>query len=529
MHHGSIDNDIRGWVEDAIQEGRLKLVVCTSSLDLGVDFRPVETVIQVGGPKGIARFLQRAGRSGHSPGATSRIYFLPTHSLELIEASALKSAIEEKRFESRIPLQKSFDVLVQYLVTLAVGEGFEEKLIFNQIRNTYAFHKITKDEWQWALNFILYGGKSLTQYDEFQKVEVVNDRYVVSRKRIAMRHRLSIGTIVADPALKIKYLHGGFIGTVEESFISRMKIGDRFWFAGRNLELVRIKDLVVLVKASNKKSGTIPKWMGGRMPLSSQLSEKIREILEKASNNDLYDIELQTLKPLFELQAKWSVIPKKDILLIEKNRTREGFHVFFYPFEGRLVHEVLSALVAYRISKIQPLTFSIAMNDYGFELLSDAEIPIEEALEYDLFSTENLLEDIHNSINDTELAKRKFRDIATIAGLIFQGFPGKGIKDKHLHATSQILYDVFTEYDPENLLIEQATIEVLSLQLEQSRLMEALRRINNQKFTIKIPPRTTPFAFPIMVDRLRQKLSSEKLEDRIIKMQIQLEKYAQSV
>ncbi|MDQ3392825.1 MAG: ligase-associated DNA damage response DEXH box helicase [Bacteroidota bacterium] len=527
MHHGSIDNNIRAWVEDAIHEGRLKLVVCTSSLDLGVDFRPVETVIQVGGPKGIARFLQRAGRSGHHPGATSKIFFLPTHSLELIEASALKSAIAENKFESRIPLQKSFDVLVQYLVTLAVGEGFEEDKVYNEIKSTYAFHQITKDEWQWALNFIIYGGKSLTQYDEFQKVDVINGRYVVSRRRIAIRHRLSIGTIVADPVLKVKYLHGGFIGTVEESFISRLKNGDRFWFAGRNLEFIRIKDLIVLVKASNKKSGTIPKWMGGRMPLSSQLSEKIRDILESASNNDFYDIELQTLQPLFQLQAKWSVIPKKNILLIEKLQSKEGFHIFFYPFEGRLVHEILSALVAYRISRIKPLTFSIAMNDYGFELLSDNEIPIEEALEYDLFSKDNLLEDIHNSINDAELAKRKFRDIATIAGLIFLGFPGKGIKDKHLHATSQILYDVFTEYDPNNLLIEQATHEVMNIQLEQSRLMEALKRINLQVLTIINPPRTTPFAFPIMVDRLREKLSSEKLEDRINKMQVQLEKWAQ--
>ncbi|CAN5529219.1 ligase-associated DNA damage response DEXH box helicase [soil metagenome] len=527
MHHGSIDNEIRSWVEDALHQGKLKLVVCTSSLDLGVDFRPVETVIQVGGPKGITRFVQRAGRSGHQPGATSKIYFLPTHSLELIEAAALKSAIDQEKFESRIPLQKSFDVLVQYLVTLAVGEGFEAEKILKELKDTYSFREITEFEWNWALDFITTGGKSLTQYDEFSKVDLIENRYKVSSKKIAMRHRLAIGTIVADPVMKVKYLNGGFIGSIEESFVSKLKQGDRFWFAGRSLELVRIKDLIVIVKASAKKAGLIPKWMGGRMPLSSQLSEMIREILEKAAQHHYSGIELNKLKPLLELQDKWSSIPGKNKLLIESLKSREGYHVFFFPFEGRLVHEVLAALVAFRISKIRPLSFSLAMNDYGFELLSDSEIPLEEALEYDLFSIENLLQDIHQSINGAEMAKRKFRDIATISGLIFQGFPGRGIKDKHLQATSQILYDVFSEYDPENLLIKQATVEVLTIQLEQSRLMEALNRINKQEVTLRNPPKPTPFAFPIMVDRLRAKLSSEKLEDRVHKMQIQLEKYAQ--
>jgi ATP-dependent Lhr-like helicase len=285
--------------------------------------------------------------------------------------------------------------------------------------------------------------------------------------------------------------------------------------------------MMVIVKASNKKAGLIPKWMGGRMPLSSQLSEMIREILENASQKKYLGIELTTLKPLLELQDKWSLIPGKKSLLIESMRSREGYHVFFFPFEGRLVHEILAALVAYRISKVKPLTFSLAMNDYGFELLSDSEIPLEEALEYDLFTTDNLLEDIYCSINGAEMAKRKFRDIATISGLIFQGFPGRGIKDRHLQATSQVLFDVFSEYDPENLLIKQAMVEVLRFQLEQSWLMEALNRINRQVLTVKHPPKTTPFAFPIMVDRLRAKLSSEKLEDRVHKMQIQLEKYAQ--
>lgn len=528
MHHGSLSNEIRNWVEEEVHRGRLKLVICTSSLDLGVDFRPVETIIQVGSPKGVARFLQRAGRSGHSPGAESKIYFLPTNSLELIESAALQMAIANKVFEHRKPLERSFDVLVQYLVTLAVGGGFKEKQIFEEIRGTFAYRNIMPQEWQWALRFITTGGESLGQYDEFFKVDIENEVYKVTRRKVAMRHRLSIGTIVSDPVIKIQYVTGGYIGTVEESFITFLKPGDTFWFAGRSLEYVRIKEFTLQVKKSRKSKGIIPKWMGGRMPLSSQLAEMIRQKLDEASQSIYVGRELNTLKPLLELQQRWSSIPRSNQILMERLQSPEGHHVFFYPFEGRAVHEVLAALVAYRISRIEPISFSIAMNDYGFELLSDQEIPLEEALELDLFSKGNLLEDIHQSINGTEMAKRKFRDIASIAGLIFMGYPGKNISNKHLQSSSQILYDVFSAYDPDNLLVHQAMHEVLTLQLEQSRLFEAIDRIGRQEIIIKNLKRPTPFAFPIMVDRLREKLTSEKLEDRILKMKLKLEDYAEN-
>ncbi|WKN30568.1 ligase-associated DNA damage response DEXH box helicase [Porifericola rhodea] len=526
MHHGSLDNNVRTWVEEALHQGILKLVVCTSSLDLGVDFRPVETVIQVGSPKGIARFIQRAGRSGHQPGAVSQVYFLPTHSLELLEGAAIKEAIKQKIYESRRPLEKSFDVLVQYLVTLAVGEGFKEKEVYEEVKQTYAYRDLSPEEWQWALQFITTGGDSLGEYDEFAKVQLVDDVYLVESRKIAMRHRMSMGTIVSDPVLKVKYASGGFIGTIEESFISRLKKGDNFWFAGRNLKFERIKDLTVLVRKAKGSSGLIPSWSGGRMPLSSQLSDMLRYKLDEFLDGSYQDIELKALQPLLSLQDSWSALPDRQNFLIEKLTSKEGYHIYMYPFAGRAVHEILSTLLAWRISQIQPISFSIAMNDYGFELLSDTEIPLEEALELDLFTEEHLLEDILESVNSTEMAKRRFREIAAISGLIFQGFPGKPIGGKHLQATSQIIYDVFTEYDPNNLLIAQAMQEALYLQVEQSTLADVLQSIRQQKIIIEYPRYPTPFAFPIMVDRLREKISSETLEDRIRKMQEQLEAYA---
>jgi ATP-dependent Lhr-like helicase len=519
MHHGSISKEMRNWVEDQLYDGKLKAVVCTSSLDLGVDFRPVETVIQVGSPKGVARFLQRAGRSGHQPGAVSRIYFVPTHSLELMEAAALREAIEKGIVEERIPYIRSFDVLMQYLVTLAVSDGFYPDQTLKEIRTTFSYTDITDDEWTWLLNFITTGGDSLQAYDEYRKVIIEKDGlYKVEDRRIAQRHRLSIGTIVGDSSLNVKYVTGKHLGTIEEYFISRLNPGDTFWFAGQVLELVRIKDMDAQVRRSKRKSGLVPSWQGGRMPLSSQLSELIRNKLDEVKTGSEHDAELKFLKPLFALQQQRSLLPGKHEFLMEYIETREGYHVLMYPFEGRFVHEGLAALVAYRIAKIKPITFSIAMNDYGFELLSDQEIPIEEAVETNVLGSENLMKDIQASINATEMARRKFRDIAAIAGLVFKGYPGKPIKDRHLQSSSQLFFEVFHDYEAHNLLFHQAYEEVMDFQLEEARLRRALERINNQKIIIARPNKPTPFAFPIMVDRLREKLTSEQLKDRIARM-----------
>ncbi|SKC86734.1 ligase-associated DNA damage response DEXH box helicase [Ohtaekwangia koreensis] len=518
MHHGSISQELRSWVEDQLHEGRLKAVVCTSSLDLGVDFRPVETVIQIGGPKGVARFLQRAGRSGHQPGAVSRIYFVPTHSLELMEAAGIREAIKKKIVEDRLPYIRSFDVLMQYLITLAISEGFHPDEIYKEVKGTFSFSSMTEDEWIWILNFITTGGDSLQAYDEYRKVIIYNGIYRIENRAIAMRHRLSIGTIVGDASLFVRFVSGKYLGTIEEYFISRLSPGDVFWFAGKNLELVRIKEMEAQVRKTNKKSGAVPSWQGGRMPLSSQMSELIRNKLDEVVRGKETDVEMQFLKPVFDLQRERSHLPGKHEFLIEYFQSDEGYHVLMYPFEGRFVHEGMGALVAHRIAQIQPITFSIAMNDYGFELLSDQPIPIEEAVETNVLGIDNLMIDIQASINSTEMARRKFRDIAAISGLVFKGYPGKPVKDRHLQSTSQLFFNVFNDYDAHNLLLRQAFDEVMDFQLEEARLRRALDRIAHQRIVITHPEKPTPFAFPIMVDRMREKLTSEKIEDRIRKM-----------
>ena len=523
MHHGSISRELRDWVEDALHEGTLKAVICTSSLDLGVDFRPVETIVQIGSPKGVARFLQRAGRSGHRPGAKSVIHFVPTHSLELLEASAIRQCIADGVVEERIPYLRSFDVLVQYLVTRAVGGGFLPDQAFAEVKTTYCFASITRQEFDWCLAFITTGGKSLGAYDEYHKVVVDEDGvYKVESKRVAMMHRMSIGAIVSEQTINVKWVRGGYVGTIEEYFISSLKVGDTFWFGGRALKLVKVKGTEALVRKSNAKKGKIPSWRGGRMQLSSQLSSYLRKAFEQLKHEDYHDDELKKLAPLRDIQARRSAIPARDELLIEYFLDREGYHLVMYPGEGRGTHEGLASLFAFRIGQFTPITFTIALNDYGFELLSDQPIPIEEALGSGLFDTNNLMEDLSAGINATEMASRRFRDIAAIAGLIFKGYPGKQKKEKHLQSSSKLFFDVFTDYEPTNLLLQQAYDEIMTFQLQEARIRGALDRINAQTILFEQPKKATPFSFALIVDRLREKMSSEKLQDRIKRMRLAL-------
>jgi ATP-dependent Lhr-like helicase len=524
LHHGSLGKDVRTFVENGLRSGKLKCVISTSSLDLGVDFSNVDRVLQIGSPKGVARLLQRGGRSGHQPGSESRITCVPTHALELIEFAAVRNAARQGHIESRYPVDKPLDLLVQHLVTMALP-GFEYKEMFKEITSTYSYRNLSQIEYDWALEFITKGGNTLEAYDEYRKVNVKDRFYKVIDRKIAYRHRMSIGTIVSDASMNVKFLKGSSIGTIEESFIARLSKGDKFTFAGRVLEFIRVREMTAYVKPAKSVRGVIPRWAGGRMPLSSELSNAIRKELEKAMNGIYDSEEMKAMIPLLELQKKWSTIPAGNELLIERTKTAEGYHLFFYPFEGRLVHEGLSALLAYRISKISSITFSMAMNDYGFELLSSSPIPLEHALDNDLFSGENLLEDIRASLNASELARRQFRETARIAGLVFQGFPGSQKSTRQIQASSGLFYDIFLKYDPENLLLLQANKEVMEKQLEQSRLSRTLERIRQSKIMIKETARPTPLAFPIMVDRMRDKVSSEKLSDRVRKMQLRLEKW----
>jgi len=528
LHHGSLDTEVRQWVEAGLKEGRLKAVVATSSLDLGVDFSPVERVLQIGSAKGVARLLQRAGRSGHAPGQESRVTCVPSYALEFVEAAAVRRAALAGRIEARQPVDRPLDLLTQHLVTIAVGEGFEEEAMKAEVRSARAFRDLTDAEWRWALDFVTRGGDALKAYPEYHKVERGEDGvFRVRDAAIAKRHRMSIGTIVSDAAVNIQYRGGKRLGNVEESFIARLSPGDNFIFAGLQLEFMRVENMTAYVKPGKPGSALIPRWDGGRCPLSSEVSDSIRELLELwTTEKPGSDPELRAVRRLLKLQHAWSRVPRRHEMLVEQTQTREGHHIFFYPFEGRQVHMGLSALLSYRLAKTRAATFSLSFTDYGFELLSRERFELIPLLKAGVLSTENLLEDMLASLNAAELSKRQFREIARVAGLVFQGYPGQPKTNRQVQATSGLIWEVFERWDPANPLLGQAEREVLERQLEFSRLAEGLRRMAGAPIVLRQTHKPSPFAFPIMVGRFREKLTSEKLADRVARMQLEYDKAA---
>ena len=533
LHHGSLDKGVRDWVELSIKDGSLKAVVCTSSLDLGVDFAPVERVLQIGSCKGIARLLQRAGRSGHSPGRRSRVTLVPTNSLELLEAAGARKALKARQVEARVPPNKPLDVLVQHIVTMALGGGFRSEELFEEVKSAWSYRALSKDEWQWALDFVARGGQSLAVYPEYRRVLPDDEGiYRVPDATLARRHRMNIGTIVADATIQVKFLSGAKLGAVEESFISRLAKGDHFLFGGRVLEFIRINEMTAYVRRGSGSKGAVPRWQGGKMPMSSELAHAALACLEDAASGRYPGPEMRTIQPLLELQQRWSDLPTGRTLVLESLRSREGWHLFLYPFAGRSVHLGLGSLLAYRIARQRPATFSIAVNDYGLELLCPDEVDFAALVRHpaapahELFSETNLLEDVLASLNAAELAQRRFREIARISGLLFQGYPHQKKSSRQLQASSSLFYEVFRKHDADNLLLTQAQREVLEQELELTRLRETLAEMRGRTLAFHEVARATPFAFPLMVERFREKLSTEKLSDRVARMVRELENAA---
>ncbi len=540
LHHGSLDAEVRAWVEAGLKAGTLKAVVATSSLDLGVDFLPVERVLQIGSAKGVARLLQRAGRSGHAPGRESRITLVPTNTLELVEAVAARRAARAGRVEPRHSPDQPLDVLVQHLVTVALGGGFEAdagcgsgpgdlpgaSALFEEVRSAPAYAHLTPQGFDWALRFCERGGDSLGAYPDYHRIAVVDGRWRVPDRGIARRHRLQVGTIVSDASMPVKWLSGGTLGHVEESFIARLNPGDTFIFAGRVLEFVRARDLVAYVRASSRARGAIPYWGGGRMPLSTELADAVREVLDETKSvlerggdgegvEAFDDPELRAAGAMLRAQARLSRLPGRRELLIERLRSREGHHVFVYPFAGRNVHIGLAQLLAWRLARGVPNTWSISANDHGFELLATVEPDLRPLEAGGLFGTDDLLDDVLASLNSGELAQRRFREIARVAGLVFSGYPGAPKSMKQLQASSSLFYEVFRKYDPANRLLVQAEQEVLAQELELQRLSAVLVQMAGQdRVTVELKA-PSPFALPLMVERLRERLSTEQLKDRL--------------
>jgi ATP-dependent Lhr-like helicase len=522
LHHGSLDPKLRAVTEAGLRDGRLRCVVATSSLDLGVDFPAVDRVFQIGSPKGAARLLQRAGRAKHRPGEAGHVICAPTNALELVEFAAVRRAIAEGRIESRPPLRLSLDVLAQHCVTLALGGGFERDALLAEVRGTHAFAGLADDAWQDVLDFVVQGGRALEHYPDYRRVVRDDDGvFRVHERRIALRHRLSIGTITSEGSIAIKLLRGGGLGSVEESFIARLRPRDRFQFAGRLLELVRLEQMTAYVRTVRGGEGQVPKWQGTRMSLSAELAHGVEQLLGAPAAAP----ELHAVLPLLELQAKLSALPAPGRLLAETVKARDGQHLFVYPFEGRQTHEGLAALIALRWGRLRANTFGYAANDYGFVLSPAAAVQLDEEELRHLLRPEGLVDDLRESLNLAELARRQFREIARVAGLLPPSLPGRAARSmRQLQASSGLIYDVLHRYDPDHLLLRLAEREVLGQQLDITRLQHVLQACSARTLQWRTPRGLTPLSFPLWAEGKRGQLSTEDWKVRVQRAAEQLER-----
>lgn len=523
LHHGSVDRAERERIERGLKNGTIRLVVATSSLDLGVDFAPVEEVFQVGSPKGIARLMQRAGRSAHRPGAPCRITCVPTHALELIEVDAVRRAIAAGVIEGRRPARAPLDVLAQHLVTCAMGGGFTPDELFDEVRTAWSYRDLSRQEFDWTLDLVKTGGATLWAYPDYHKIVEENGVYRVPSRRLAQLHRLNVGTIVGDATVSLCYPSGRGIGSIEENFVSRLRPGDRFLFAGKVLEFIRMRDLTAYARRARGNTTFTPIWGGTKLPTTEPLAELVRRSLELARDGVMDSPELAAAAGIVRVQSRFSIIPGADEVLIEVCDTREGRHVFMFPFEGRLVHAGVASVAALRLSRRTKATFSIAVNDYGLELLTARGVEVEPHIGPELFAADGLIDDVIASVNMTQLARIRFREVARVAGLVFQAHPGVHKSARQVHASAGLLYDVFAEFDPANLLLRQAHREVLEREFEESRLARTMARLRDSRLRILRTDRPTPLGFPLILERVRGKLSSQTLLERIEAMKRQWE------
>lgn len=518
LHHGSLDRDERERVEAGLKSGSLRIVVATSSLDLGVDFAPVERVLQIGSPKGIARVAQRAGRAAHRPMTPCRITCVPTHALELIEIDAARSALAAGELEPRAGHDKPLDVLAQHLVTCALGGGFDPDALFREVRTAHAFRDLSREEFDWALTIVTHGG-ALHAYPDFRRVSSSPDgRLGVPDRRIAQLHRMNIGTIVSDSAIEIRYVRGRSLGRIEESFVANLREGQKFVFAGKVLAFAGLKDAVAYARPARGTANHTPIWSGTRLPISESLAAAIRTSLASTRADSP---ELTAAAPLLAAQRRLSLIPQPHELLAEIHATREGTHLFLFPFEGRSVHAGLAALLALRLTRLRESTLTTAIDDYGLEILGPRDFPYADLLTPALFSADALAEDTAASVNMSQLAKLQFREVARVAGLVQENYPGARKSGRQSRASSSLLFDVLTEFDSGNMLLHQARREVLERHFEHSRLARTLARLRESTLRITTPARLTPLAFPLLIERQSATLSSQTIAQRLNDMRQQ--------
>ncbi len=526
LHHGSLASATRQDVETKLKTGEIDCVVATSALDLGVDFQAVERIIQIGSPRSVSRLIQRAGRASHRPGEGTDVLLVPTNRLHLNEYAALADALDTESLEPIRPPEHCLDVLIQHLVTMALQGPWKPDDMFEEVTQAWAYRHMTRETFERLLTVLTKGSDSLKEYPEYRRLEEREDgRFILVSNQAARRHRMSIGTIVSHAHVRVKMRRGKSLGEVEESFAGRLQPGDVFRFSGKRLEVVRFSDGELTVKpAGSRKASEIPRWTGGRLPLSETLATRVvadfqrsNPLSQRIQNSQWL---ARALKETAEIQARISQCPETEVTIAERFKTRDGHHLCIYPFAGWLVHQALGPLMASRIAKLTPATLTVTVNDYGIELLSPEAGPLDICTEQwsSIVQPRELQHDLEKALNLSELVRRQFRATARISGLIFEGYPGRQKSLRMLQTSAGLLYDVLSQYDPNHVLLGQAKNDVLRDEFDIERLLEVLQSLEQQPVQVKEIAQPSPLALPLVIDRLSSRLSTETIAQRMERM-----------
>jgi ATP-dependent helicase Lhr and Lhr-like helicase len=518
LHHGSLDVSQRRRVEAAMAEGRLDAIVCTSTLDLGIDWGDVDLVVNVGAPKGASRLLQRVGRANHRLDEPSRALLVPSNRFEVLECRAAIEAAEAGEQDAEVTRKGALDVLAQHLLGLAVASPLEADAVYREVASAAPYADLERADFDRVLAFVATGGYALKSYERFAKIRQDKaGRWRVANPRVAQQYRMNIGTIVADTMLKVKLGRmraggqgfGRTIGEIEEYFAETMVAGDTFVFGGEVLRFEGIfEDSVMATKAAGSDP-KIPSYAGGKFPLSTHLAARVRGML---ANPDVWKQLPGQVGDWLHMQQLKSVLPKKDEMLVETFPRGDRFYLSAYPFEGRLAHQTLGMLLTRRLERARLKPQGFVANDYAISVWGLGDISARAAREPafidGLFDQDMLGDDLEAWLDESMLMKRTFRYCAVIAGLIERRFPGQEKRQRQVTMSTDLVYDVLRRHEPNHILLKAARADAATGLLDIRRLSEMLSRIAG-RIIHKALERPSPLSVPVLLEIGRESVHGE--------------------
>lgn len=504
IYHASLTREMRLKTIAMMAAGKLRALVATSAIELGIDWGDVDVVIQVGAPKGVSRLLQRIGRSNHRVDVPSKAFLVPANRFEVLECRAAMAAIAARQLDGDVPLPGSQDVCIQWIMTCACAEPVTPRGLYETARQSWSYRYLTFEQFEALFRFVVDGGYVLRAYDRWHRlVETPDGRFTPASAAMVKRHRQNIGVIVEAGKLKVRKRHGRggrILGEIEEQFGQSLSPGDTFYFGGEVLAFEQIRDMILDARSSAAKEPMIPSYSGGQMPLSTFLADGVRRLLHDPKQMNTLP---RPVRHWLELQARFSVLPEPKSLLVE-SFPRGNLNCFIaYTFEGRRANQTLGMLVSRRMDRrgLGPLSFTVT--DYGLAITSVEQVTAQEV--YDLLSPDILADELEEWLGESPMLKRSFRRVATIAGLVEQNNNAQRKTLRQVTFSTDLIYDVLRKYEPDHVLLALTRADAERELLDLDRLTDMILAFQN-RIEFRELPRPSPLSLPVILDVRTERL-----------------------